>query len=129
MMLFAPKVDKNKEEMLALIRRRRRQILVHSCLYYKMSANIISDEQFDKWCAELRDLHSKYPQYMDCGVYDKEFKKWGGFSGFDLPTYEPAIVRKAEQLLRIQKEMEKMDNEYAQICKTSGANIGATAER
>lgn len=124
MMLFKPKADPKKEETLALIRRRRRQILVHSCLYYRMSTNIIGDEQFDKWCAELRDLHAKYPQYMNCGVYDKEFKKWGGFSGFDLPTYNADVMRKAEQLLRIKKEMETMDDEYAEIFKTARGNAG-----
>lgn len=124
MMLFKPKQDPKKEETQALIRRRRRQILVHSCLYYRMSTNIIGDDQFDKWCAELRELHAKNPQFMDCGVYDKEFKKWGGFSGFDLPTYNADVMRKAEQLLRIKKEMENMENEYAEICKTARGNIG-----
>lgn len=127
MMLFKPKADPKEEETLALIRRRRRQILVHSCLYYRMDSNIIADEQFDKWCAELRDLHSKYPKYMDCGVFDKEFKKWGGYSGFDLPTYDPNIIRKAEQLLRIKEEMERMDNEYAQVCQAARANTGPNA--
>lgn len=103
MMLFRPKVDPKKEETLSLIRRRRRQILVHSCLYYYMSTSIIDDEKFDKWCAELRELHAKNPQLMDCGVYDKEFKKWGGFSGFDLPIYNADVIRKAKQLLRIKK--------------------------
>lgn len=126
-MLFQPKEDPHREEIISLIRRRRRQILVHSCLYYRMDSNIIADEQFDKWCAELRDLHSKYPQYMDCGVFDKEFKKWGGYSGFDLPTYDPNIIRKAEQLLRIKKEMERMDNEYAEICQAARANAGPNA--
>ena len=126
-MLFKPKEDPHREEIVSLIRRRRRQILVHSCLYYKLGTNIVSDEQFDKWCAELRDLHSKYPLYMDCGVFDREFIKWGGYSGFDLPTYDSSIVRKAEQLLRIKKDMERMDNEYAEICKEARANVGANA--
>lgn len=127
MMLFAPKEDPLKEKITSLIKRRRRQILVHSCLYYKMNTNIITDEEFDKWCAELRDLHSKYPQYMDCGVFDAEFKKWGGFSGFDLPTYAPEVHSKAEQLLRIKEEMERMDNEYAQVCQAARANTGPNA--
>lgn len=127
MMLFKPKTDQKKDEIISLIRRRRRQILVHSCLYYKLAANIISDETFDKWCAELRDLHAKYPQYMNCGVYDEAFKKWGGFSGFDLPTYESDIVRKAQQLLRIWEEDKRLKNEYAEICKEARTNIGPRA--
>lgn len=127
MMLFKPKTDQKKDEIISLIRRRRRQILVHSCLYYKLAANIISDETFDKWCAELRDLHAKYPQYMNCGVYDEAFKKWGGFSGFDLPTYAPDIVRKAQQLLRIWEEDKRLKNEYAEICKEARTNISPLA--
>lgn len=127
MMLFKPKTDQKKDEIISLIRRRRRQILVHSCLYYKLAANIISDETFDKWCAELRDLHAKYPQYINCGVYDEAFKKWGGFSGFDLPTYAPDIVRKAQQLLRIWEEDKRLKNEYAEICKEARTNISPLA--
>ena len=52
-MLFKPKVNQEKENIIALIRRRRRQILVHSCLYYKLDTNLITDEEFDKWCGEL----------------------------------------------------------------------------
>lgn len=123
MMLFKPKVNQEKENIISLIRRRRRQILVHSCLYYKMDTNLVGDEQFDKWCAELRELHKKYPQYMKINCFDDAFIKWGGFSGFDLPTGDPDIVRKAEQLLRIKAEMERMDNEYQEICKEARANI------
>lgn len=75
-------------------------------------------------CAELRELHSKYPNYMDCGVYDKEFKKWGGYSGFDLPTLDGWVVSKANQLIRIDQEMKRLDNEYAEICKTARGNLG-----
>lgn len=128
MILFKPKVNPEKERITSLIRRRRRQILVHSCLYYKLDTNIVSDEEFDKWCGELRELHSKYPQYMEIGCYDVAFKKWGGYSGFDLPVEDPDIMRKAQQLLRIKDEMSRMENEYKEICKTAGANVGTTAK-
>ena len=36
-----------------LIKRRRLQILVHSCVYYLMDDNLVSDEQFDSWAKEL----------------------------------------------------------------------------
>lgn len=127
-MLFKPKVNQEKERIVSLIRRRRRQILVHSCLYYKLNTNIISDEEFDNWCKELRELHQKYPQYMKIDCYDKAFEKWGGFSGFDLPTGDPAILRVAYRLLNIKQENTRMDDEYKKICKETGADIGKPVE-
>lgn len=44
------------EEIKELIKRRRRQILVHSCLYYRLASNIISDFQYDCWGKELGKL-------------------------------------------------------------------------
>lgn len=32
-----------------LIKRRRLQILIHSCIYYYLDSNLISDQQFDQW--------------------------------------------------------------------------------
>ena len=128
MMLFKPKIDNEKEKIVSLIRRRRRQILVHSCLYYKMSVNIVTDEEFDRWCSELRELHKKYPQYMKINCYDDAFSKWGGYSGFDLPT-DDDIRRIAQRLVRIKQEMEKMDNEYMEICKEAGAKPSPDAKR
>lgn len=124
MMLFKPKVNQEKENIIALIRRRRRQILVHSCLYYKLDTNLITDEEFDKWCGELRELHKKYPQYMKINCFDDAFSKWGGYSGYDLPTGDPDILRVANRLLRAKQEMERMDNEYKEICQKARADAG-----
>lgn len=123
-MLFKPKVNQEKENIIALIRRRRRQILVHSCLYYKLDTNLITDEEFDKWCGELRELHKKYPQYMKINCFDDAFSKWGGYSGYDLPTGDPDILRVANRLLRAKQEMERMDNEYKEICQKARADAG-----
>lgn len=127
-MLFKPKVNEEKERIIALIRRRRRQILVHSCLYYKLNTNIISDEEFDKWCKELRELHQKYPQYMKINCYDAAFAKWGGFSGFDLPIGEPAILRVAYRLLNVKQENTRMDDEYKKICKEARTDVSKSVE-
>ena len=128
-MLFKPKVNQEKENIIALIRRRRRQILVHSCLYYKLDTNLITDEEFDKWCGELRELHKKYPQYMKINCFDDAFSKWGGYSGYDLPTGDPDILRVANRLLRAKQEMERMDNEYKEICQKARADAGQPIKR
>lgn len=82
-----------------LISRRRRQILVHSYLYYEKDSAYIEDASFDKWCKELVELQAKYPVLSKECVYYEEFKEFDGSSGFDLPYNLPEIERKAMQLL------------------------------
>lgn len=72
------------EKVLELINRRRRQILVHSYLYYELSTNIISDTTFDAWCKELVQLQSNYPKESEKAVFADVFRDWTGFSGYDL---------------------------------------------
>lgn len=83
-----------------LILRRRLQILVHSCIYYRLNTNIISDSTFDKWSIELVELQKKYPKISKLVKYYEEFKNFDGSSGFDLPYGEPWVLNKAQQLLK-----------------------------
>jgi len=86
-----------KSEIASLIKRRRLQMLVHSCLYYEMDINIISDQQFDKWALELAELLKKHPdEYSD--RFDSYFKGWDGSSGFDLPHRDPWVYHTASNL-------------------------------
>ncbi len=58
----------------ALIKRRRRQILVHSYIYYVLNDNIISDAQWSAWAEELEQLQKDYPkESSEVELYD-EFK-------------------------------------------------------
>lgn len=84
-------IKKINEQKLELINRRRRQILVHSYLYYKMNTNIINDYTFDEWCRELMCLQAQYPNESKQGVFAKLFSKWTGFSGYDLFKNVPEI--------------------------------------
>jgi NAD-dependent DNA ligase len=82
-----------------LINRRRRQILVHSYLYYRRNTNIIDDYTFDKWSKELADLQEKHPAIAAECVYAEAFKEFDGSSGYDLPTHEPDVMSSGEKLL------------------------------
>jgi hypothetical protein len=82
-----------------LIRQRRRQILVHSCLYYHLAASYISDYQFDEWCKELTRLQEKYPKIAAHVEYARDFKDFKVGEAFKLPYTNPEILRKAQQLL------------------------------
>ena len=92
------------QEILEKINQRRRQILVHSCIYYRMGEQVISDYQFDKWAYELVDLQNNYPEESRKGVYYDFFVHFDGSTGFDLPTGNPEIYSKALQVLNYSKK-------------------------
>ncbi len=81
-----------------LIKRRRLQILVHSCVYYMMDDNLVSDEQFDSWAKELEKLMKENPGlYSD--RFDYAFEEWDSSSGYNLPHRDPWVMSVAKQLL------------------------------
>ncbi len=82
-----------------LITRRRRQVLVNSCIYYRYGKSIVSDKQFDKWAYELADLQGKYPELARRGEFATEFEGFDGTTGFDLPLYGQWVDRKAQSLI------------------------------
>jgi NAD-dependent DNA ligase len=89
-----------------LINRRRRQILVHSCIYYQFNTSIIPDKQFDAWAYELAALQRTYPDIANKCAYAQEFADFDGTTGFHLPMYG-WIVDKAQNLINIHREMQK----------------------
>lgn len=62
----------------------RRQILLHSYLYYGLDENIWDDHEWDKRSRELYALQQEHG--WNINFYDEMFKKWTGQSGFWLPT-------------------------------------------
>lgn len=74
------------EDTAALIQRRRRQVVLHSFLYYRMDEPIISDAVFDKWSVELVRLQASYPLISKKVAYHLDyFKDWDGSTGCDIP--------------------------------------------
>ena len=91
-------MDENK--ISELINRRRRQLLVHSIIYYKMNDNTISDDTWSKWGQELEELQDKYPEIAAKQPYAKEFEGFDHSTGMSLPLNDPWGVNKARQLLQ-----------------------------
>lgn len=87
------------EAVKELVNRRRMQILVHSCIYYRFDVNLIEDSTFDKWCNELIKLQKDYPDICKEVRYHKEFEKLTHASGFDLPYHYPQIQNRAISIL------------------------------
>lgn len=82
----------------ALIKRRRLQMLVHSCLYYQLDAPMLDDATFDRWAKELAALLTENPGlYSD--HFDKHFVGWEGITGYALPHRDPWVFGAAQRLM------------------------------
>lgn len=73
-----------KQTVAEKIRQRRRQMLVHSFLYYELDSNIIDDHTWSKWGVELAELQKKYPKESAEVEYADLFSDWDGSSGAHL---------------------------------------------
>ena len=81
-----------------LIRQRRAQMLIHSHLYYRMDAPIISDGDWQRLADELAQLQRQHPEPI--GFYDTEFADWDGSTGMHLPG-DAWVIEKADLVRRI----------------------------
>lgn len=81
------------------IERRRRQLWVHSVIYYKFDNNIIDDETWTRWARELKELQDTYPDISKKAYLYEEFKDFDPSTGFNLPMDNPYVVLKAAELL------------------------------
>jgi NAD-dependent DNA ligase len=70
------------------IKQRRRQMLLHSFMYYRMGESLVSDEQFDKWARELLFLQTEYPQESLEVEFYEDFKTWDATTGYHLSFHE-----------------------------------------
>ncbi len=100
-----------------LIQRRRLQMLIHSKLYYDMDTNLITDRQFDEWGRELVQLQKDYPDIASKVCFAKAFEDWDASTGAFLPLQDEWVIRKAQQLLNINRNMkgENYKDEHKKI--------------
>lgn len=88
------------ENIIELIGRRRRQILVHSYIYYILDRNLIDDATWSKWALELYNLQNNHPEESaNAPLYD-EFVGFDYSTGSDLPLDAPWIIITAERLIQ-----------------------------
>lgn len=92
-----------------LITRRRRQLLVHSVVYYRLGDNIISDGQWSEWAVELEELQERYPDIAESCPLADAFRDFNHSTGQNLPLDDPWAISKAMQLLRYRDKREKED--------------------
>lgn len=93
------------EEIAAKISQRRRQILVHSIIYYRLDDSIIPDYKWGDWAKELAELQEQYPEIAaQCPLAD-EFKDFFRFSGYYLPLGDPHYSAAARWLIDYHRRM------------------------
>lgn len=95
------------EEILELMNRRQRQILVHSNLYYRQNTNIIPDSTYDAWSHELADLIQAHPREFRKSTWYRAFQNFDGNTGMDLPITHPWVEGTATHLLNISRREPK----------------------
>ena len=70
------------------IHRRRRQLIIHSVIYYRMDDSIVSDYTWQEWANELRDVQNAHPELKSIGFHDELFAEWDGSTGMHLDLHE-----------------------------------------
>ena len=102
------------DEICEKINRRRRQILVHSYLYYELDDTLWTDAQFDAAAHELKDLVTKYPEKAKTCVFSEEFKEWDSmpkyYSGCGLPYNSLYTFRIAERLFSHRNKLQQIED-------------------
>ena len=84
----------------SLIERRRRQILVHSIIYYRLNDNLIPDATWAAWAVELKRLQDQYPKVAEKCCYAEAYRDFDPSTGYNLPLYDPAALSMAHHLVR-----------------------------
>jgi hypothetical protein len=90
-----------------VINRYRRNILIHSCIYYRLNESVISDYEYDRWCNRLVELQKEHPKVAANCDWNEAFKDFTGETGFDLPLGHPWVLEKAHYVLKLAKERRK----------------------
>ena len=95
----------NDDEIKAKIKQRRAQMLIHSCIYYELDDNIVSDHRWQAWADELDQLQRENPSCCDIKFYDYEFRNWNGATGNHLPHRDPWVFAKAQYIVMIHRKL------------------------
>ena len=94
----------NKTQIAELIKRRRLQLLIHSCIYYEYNMNLVSDNQ---WAVSssavgtdgLEELQVKYPKIAEQVIWAEAFKDFDHSTGYNLPTRDPWVMGRAKWMM------------------------------
>jgi hypothetical protein len=103
--------QKDVDSIKSKIRQRRAQMLIHSCIYYTLDSNIISDHKWQEWADELELLQRENSDCCKIDFFDFEFHDWTGATGNHLPLQDPWVMAKAKWLMEYHNENRTGDGE------------------
>lgn len=89
------------------IQQRRYQLLIHSCIYYELNTNMVSDAKWNNWANELRELQNQYPEISRRVELYEYFKDWDASTGAFLPITECWVIGIANKLLSHKNEIKE----------------------
>lgn len=89
----------NKTQIAELIKRRRLQLLMHSCIYYEYNTNLVSDSQWTTWAIELEELQTKYSKIAEQVIWAEAFKDFDHSTGYNLPTRDPWVMGRVKWMM------------------------------
>lgn len=89
-----------ENEIAELINRRRRQILVHSVIYYELNDNLVSDRTWSQWAVELEKLQKAYPDIAARCPYAEAFSNFDPSTGYNLPLDDLWALGVARRLIQ-----------------------------
>ena len=95
------------EQIKELITRRRRQVWVHSIIYYRLNRNIISDAKWSQWALELEELQKQYPDLAAECPYADVFKDFDHSTGSNLPLDDKDMTVQAWWVIKADEEFKK----------------------
>lgn len=99
----------NDDNIKTLIRQRRAQMLIHSCIYYELDDSIVSDHRWQRWADELEKLQTENPSCCNIDFFDNEFRNWDGATGNHLPHRHPWVMSKANYILNLHRKLNAAD--------------------
>ena len=76
-------------------------LLVHSCIYYELNYNRISDKEWDSMARELKALQEQYPNISKQVIWYDAFKDWDASTGAFLPLKDEWVMKKAQSMVRV----------------------------
>lgn len=92
--------------ILERVNQRRRQILVHSFLYYQLNTSKVDDHKYDSFVNDLIDLQAKYPEIAEQGIFADEFRGFQTGDSFKLPYSHPDVQQWAYKFLHSSEHIE-----------------------
>lgn len=98
----------SEEDAVSRINQRRKQVLIHSVLYYKVGVSIIPDTKWDEWARELFRLQQENPEILSKCWRNDIFENFDPCSGYYLPLNDEWANRKAKWLLHMERKGKKL---------------------